>query len=119
MYEFSNVASVVMLRPMLAAGSARRPCRVLRFCGDFPASFHDVAQHYAGAEHHLNSAIAAAELLDKCPGCAGVLKRGGRPRALVDAALAEQAARVGADDEDDDDANDGGADGAVTCQARR
>ncbi len=70
----------------------------------------------AGAEHHLDSAIAAAELLDKCPGCAGVLQRGGRPRALVDAALAEQAARVAADDEDDD-ADDGGADGALLCES--
>ena len=69
----------------------------------------------AGPDHLLDSAIAAAELLDKCPGCAAVLHRGGRPRALVDAALAEQAARAAEEDGDAErDADDGGADGAAT-----
>ena len=75
----------------------------------------------AGPEHLLDSAIAAAELLDKCPGCAAVLQRGGRPQALVDAALAEQAAHGAQGDGDTDrDADDGRADGArmfasLTC----
>jgi len=66
----------------------------------------------------LDSAIAAAELLEKCPGCAAVLHRGGRPRALVDAALAEQAERVAEEDGDaDQDADDGGADGTAMWPA--
>ena len=85
----------------------------MQICAQLHAACCTVlARCNAGAEHHLDSAIAAAELLDKCPGCAGVLQRGGRLRALVDAALAEQAARVAVDDEDDENIADDDDEGA-------
>ena len=54
----------------------------------------------AGPSQHLDSAIAAAELLSNCPAAAGVLLRCARHQILAEAAVADlvaAATAVGAD----------------------
>lgn len=71
---------------------------------------------FAGPSHLLDSAIGTAELLGCCPAAIRILLRGGRPVALVEAALEELAA-VAAGAEGQSDAGVAGHDDGVHSSA--